>query len=90
MPDCDDSANPKFGEPWVLHAVPGTNKGSATVFVPEQCEQFEVNRTVLWIPDDTCPAEWFSEKRVTCDRWVFEKGEKTIVNDVCVKRCSVL
>lgn len=81
MPDCDNEVHPTFDEPWVTHAIPGTQKGG--VFVPEQCERFEreTNGTNVWI-NDKCPADWFSYEQVHCDRWVFESGERTIVNDV--------
>lgn len=59
------------------------------MFVPEQCEKFEANKTKTWIGDE-CPDEWFSEKRVQCDRWVFDKSERTIVNDVCPQLISFL
>lgn len=65
-----------------MHAVPSNNKGS-NVFEPEQCERFETNRTQPWAGNE-CPADWFSEKRLTCDRWVFDGYERTIVNDVYV------
>lgn len=80
VPGCDAAQSPSYDEPWVLHAVPGTHKGANT-FVPEQCQRFEMsgNGTAATV----CPADWFVEQQpIECDRWVFEKGERTIVNDV--------
>lgn len=81
VPECDDQHNPNYDEPWVIHAVPSSTKGFST-FMPEQCERFESNRTMSWTGKE-CPAGAFSKRRLTCDRWVFDNYERTIVNDVC-------
>lgn len=64
-----------------MHAIPSNNR-SSSVFVPEQCERFDANRTTNFTGNE-CPDEWFGEKRLSCDRWVFDESERTIVNDVC-------
>lgn len=81
VPECDDNLNPNYEEPWLVHALPSSTKKGSGMFVPEQCERFETNQTNIW-SGDKCPGEWFSDNRLTCDRWVFDNYERTIVNDV--------
>ena len=87
MQSCDDPIAPKYDEPWVLHAVPGTIKGRDT-FVPNQCDLYELaqpnNDSVHIGSSNECPAEWFSTKIATCESWVFDENERTIVNDVSI------
>lgn len=95
VPECDNPNDPIYDEPWVLHAVPGITKIQGT-FVPDQCDLFErmdLNGGNNTAPPNghrmkrninaICPAEWFSDRRSRCEKWVFDKGERTIVNDVC-------
>lgn len=79
MPECDNVENPVFDEPWVHHAVPGSTVSG--IFNPEKCLRFasEINAN---ISSPECPAEWFSERQISCNQWVFDPKERTIVNDV--------
>lgn len=83
VPECDDANAPQYDQPWVLHTVPGTHKG-ANIFVPDQCRRFdtEMDRSNATQFTDACPSDWFTDRTIDCDRWVFESGERTIVNDV--------
>lgn len=49
-------------------------------YVPAQCEKYLPLHNVTG--NNTCAATSFIEKIVTCDKWVFDKTEKTIVNEV--------
>lgn len=79
--ECDNLEKPVFDEPWAHHAVPGSTVNG--IFNPEPCLKFAFEMTSnISAPTDECPAEWFSEKQVACDSWVFDPKERTIVNDV--------
>lgn len=79
--ECDDLEKPVFDESWVHHAVPGTIVNG--IFSPEQCSKFAVDVTTnISLPNNECPAEWFSDRRISCNEWVFDPKERTIVNDV--------
>lgn len=74
---------PVFDEPWVPHAVPGSTVNG--IFDPEKCLKFAFEMTSnVSAPTNECPAEWFSEKQISCDEWVFDPKERTIVNDVSI------
>lgn len=77
MPNCDNNEFPSYNEQWTQHAIPLTAENQLA-----QCEMFEQipneNETLLLM----CPAEWFSSNKIKCDNWVFDKNERTIVNDV--------
>lgn len=78
--ECDNSKNPVFDEPWVQHAVPGSTV--AGIFEPEKCLKFALdNANISSSLQNECPAEWFSEQQISCDKWVFDPKERTIVND---------
>lgn len=79
MSECDNLEKPVFDEPWVHHAVPGSTVNE--IFHPEQCLRFTFEATSNTSTTE-CPAEWFSEKQVACNEWVFDPKERTIVNDV--------
>lgn len=89
VPDCDNPIQSEYNEAWLPNAVPGTYNGYGT-FVPEQCQVFATRQSPLndTHPDEDqlqCPAKWFAmDKQTTCTKWVFDKHERTIVNDVGV------
>lgn len=79
MPGCDDANNPKYDEPWVSAVVPGSTE-STGLFTPEQCNRYELpnehgNSTYV------CGREIADKKQITCNRWVFDQYERTIVED---------
>lgn len=82
VPECDNLEKPVFDEPWVHHAVPGSTVGG--IFNPEQCLKFasEINVNAS---SPECPAEWFSDRQISCNQWVFDPKERTIVNDVIIE-----
>lgn len=79
VPGCDDAADPVYDNNWVHVAVPGKFNGEG-VFSPEFCEKFSSN----YDPGNAsnCSSIEFGAERNTCDRWVFDKHEKTIVEEV--------
>ncbi|KAJ6645244.1 Solute carrier family 22 member 8, partial [Pseudolycoriella hygida] len=79
VPECDNF-EPTFDEAWVHYAVPGSTVNG--IFQPEQCLKFAIETAAnLTSPPNECPAEWFGDQRVSCDEWVFDPKERTIVND---------
>lgn len=80
MPGCDDANNPNYNEPWVSSAVPGTTDSSNGLFTPEQCIRYE-------LPNEAgnssyvCGRELPQKKQIACDRWVYDRYEKTIVEE---------
>lgn len=83
VPDCDDPDDPNFDEPWVSNVLPGKTDSSG-LFTPEQCERYELpqNRTFHYSRAiDECSRPLPTKNEIRCDRWVFDKYEKTIVNE---------
>ncbi|XP_031633751.1 organic cation transporter protein [Contarinia nasturtii] len=79
VPSCDDPINPNYDEPWVSAVVPGSIDSSG-LFAPEQCLRYELpllenNSTYL------CGRELTVKHEISCTRWVFDKYEKTIVEE---------
>lgn len=79
VPGCDDANNPNFDEPWVSAVVPGTTD-STGLFTPEQCKQYDLpsndgNSSYL------CGRELPIKNEIKCNRWVYDKYEKTIVQE---------
>ncbi|GAB0092693.1 organic cation transporter protein [Sergentomyia squamirostris] len=81
VPNCDDPLDPNYDEPWVQHAVPG-KVDSHGVFTPEQCQVYKAeNETIKRITWEECPPERFSSESEECNRWVYDRSERTIVQD---------
>jgi hypothetical protein len=85
VPECDRQPVPNFHEEWIKDVLPGTVSATTGNFIPENCFKYnftaEINQS-LPFENGTCPAFWFENDNVKCNRWVFEEGERTIVNDV--------
>lgn len=79
MPECDDPENPKYGEPWVQNVIPGSTDSSG-LFEPEQCERYELPHNTI---NETyeCYRDLPYKRQTRCNRWVFDKYEKTIVEE---------
>lgn len=75
MPGCDDPNNPNYNEPWVSAVVPGTADSNG-LFTPEQCIRYELPNASY-----VCGRELAQKKQLACDRWVYDKDEKTIVEE---------
>lgn len=91
MPECDDPVNPTYDLPWVHHSLPGTIDTDG-IFTPEQCLRYiSVKQNNTLLPpqvngaNDTCPAEWFTKDEESCNSFVFDNYEKTIVQEVRMK-----
>lgn len=81
VPECDDPNNPNFNEQWVSAVVPGHTE-SMGLFTPEQCIRYEIpvsggNSSSSYV----CGSDLPYKKEIRCDRWVFDKYEKTIVEE---------
>lgn len=75
--------NAKYDEEWVMHVLPGSISQSHGHFTPENCYKYVFKNDSLPHLGESCPAHWFDhEEKVKCDKWVFDKNERTIVNDV--------
>lgn len=79
IPECDDPLNPNYNEPWVHNVVPGTTD-SMGLFVPEQCERFVLPHNTINETQE-CYREIHQRRTAKCDRWVYDKYEKTIVEE---------
>lgn len=79
VPDCDTDTG--FAEDWVSIAVPG--KTIKDQFVPLQCQRFLRNENVS-APEwgEVCRKQMFTSETEKCSEWIFDEGERTIVNDV--------
>lgn len=90
VPNCDNSINPNYDEPWVHYAVPGETN-SYGVFTPEQCKLFvQENATItgshsLTTAFNECPPQMFTSNVEECDRWVYDPAERTIVEEVSMQ-----
>lgn len=67
--------------------IPGEISKSTGNFEPENCFRYKfVNDSRIVDDDDgengTCLAHWFDHEKISCNKWIFEEGERTIVNDV--------
>lgn len=68
---------------WVQHAIPGTLSTPGGHFVPDVCQRFKFSNDTTSHENDTCPAQWFTNEHIKCDKWVYDENEHTIVQDVC-------
>jgi OCT family organic cation transporter-like MFS transporter 4/5 len=53
-------------------------------FTPENCFKYEfthASNDSFPLANGTCSPHWFGHDRVQCGSWMFEEGEKTIVNE---------
>uniref|UniRef100_A0A1B0FY37 Major facilitator superfamily (MFS) profile domain-containing protein n=1 Tax=Phlebotomus papatasi TaxID=29031 RepID=A0A1B0FY37_PHLPP len=86
VPNCDDPHQPNYDESWMHYAVPGKTDSNG-IFTPEQCKIFIQNNMTMSrgysVPTfEECSPEMFTSKEDECSRWVFDKSEKTIVEEV--------
>lgn len=83
IPECDDRISLNFKQDWIEDVLPGTNSGN---FIPQNCAGYNFTAIVnepLPLKNNSCPAEWFDRsEEIRCNEWVFQDGERTIVNDV--------
>ncbi|XP_055905254.1 organic cation transporter protein [Eupeodes corollae] len=84
VPECGESSTDfELYPPWLVNATPGTN--SKGKFTPEKCLRYEVMlNDSISIQDvsGSCPREKFNQmKQVKCREWVFDKNERTIVQE---------
>lgn len=81
MPGCDDPANNEYDNIWVPGAVPGKIDSQGN-FNPEHCEMFQSDYNSSFGVTANCSSISFdTDKKQTCDRWVFDSHEKTIVQE---------
>jgi hypothetical protein len=88
IPECDQHLTLSYQQDWVKDVLPGRNiSESSGNFIPENCAQYNFTAIVnepLPLENNTCLADWFSDEVIRCNDWVFQSGERTIVNDVSV------
>lgn len=82
VPECDDPVKPKYDQPWVHSTMPGTVDSNG-LFTPEQCIRYEIPHGSNDGVNQTyeCGREIPNKRQVTCDRWVYDEYEKTIVEE---------
>lgn len=81
MPGCDDETNPEYDSHWVTGAVPGKFDSNGN-FNPEHCKMFESSYDDDEVVANCSSLSFLTNQTVTCDRWVYDKHEKTIVEEV--------
>lgn len=63
--------------------LPGSISESHGQFVPEICKKYVYNSTGFEnARKNSCAAHFFDHKETGCNQWVYDEGERTIVNDV--------
>lgn len=84
--ECESLDNAKYDQNWVKDIVPGKISESTGRFVPDHCKKYKFdNSTQALNQTEICEPHRFSHEKVSCNRWIFEEGERTIVNDVRVE-----
>lgn len=86
IPECDDRSIMNYHEDWVKDVLPGSVSESSGNFIPKNCARYNFTAIVkepLPLENNTCLANWFNRgEELRCDNYVFQSGERTIVNDV--------
>lgn len=78
IPECD-GPEPRYNRDWVKYAVPYEKDA------PSLCERYALkdNSSILPIDNETCQSDIFDNRsRLTCNDWVYDDYELTIVNQV--------
>lgn len=81
IPQCDTD-NPTYNPDWLNQAIPFKENSNE----PYKCLMYRfeprTNRTGI-SANSTCNPESFNlSSKMKCNKWVFDKTERTIVNDV--------
>lgn len=85
VPECESLENSKYDSEWVKDVLPGSISDSSGIFQPEFCSKYVLKNDLPSQGNDSaCPAHWFDHEHETCTQWVFDKSERTIVNDVSI------
>lgn len=72
---------PVYDNHWVPGAVPG-KIDSHGYFSPEHCEMYTSDYYANDTITSNCSSISFHTDKTSCDRWVFDEHEKTIVEEV--------
>ncbi|CAO1398966.1 unnamed protein product [Diamesa serratosioi] len=81
VPECETAETAQYDMNWVQHALPGTFASPSGSFVPDVCQRFKFSNETASHENDTCPAQWFTNEQIKCDKWVYDENEHTIVQD---------
>lgn len=84
VPECETAETAQYDTEWIQHAIPGTFSNPDGHFVPDVCQRYKFSNETASHENDTCPAQWFSNEQIKCDKWVYDENEHTIVQDVCL------
>ncbi|KAK6636773.1 hypothetical protein RUM43_010436 [Polyplax serrata] len=76
VPECEDEGATKFSEPWLEAAIPPASNATAR-YIPDQCLRYKPRN----ISRFQCVESDFETETMTCDSWVFEDDEWTIVGE---------
>lgn len=83
VPECESLENGKYDSDWVKDVLPGSISDSYGHFVPEICSKYAFNNDSSYNGNQShCAARWFDHEQEKCNKWIFDKTERTIVNDV--------
>ena len=85
VPGCDDPSNASYFSPLLAEAIPPADHDDAQHYRPHQCQMYIPHNNATNL---SCPLGHFSRHTVTCDAWVYEDNEHTIVGEVCVSQVA--
>lgn len=82
--ECESLDNAKYDQKWVKDVLPGKISENSDRFIPEHCMRHKFDNTTNLTnrSNGLCEAHWFDHEKISCNKWVFEEGERTIINDV--------
>ncbi|GFG40420.1 hypothetical protein Cfor_01589 [Coptotermes formosanus] len=78
VPGCDDPTNPSYLAPLLAEAIPSADHEGSQPYKPHQCQMYIPYNNAT---NMSCPLGHFSRNTVTCDAWVYEDSEHTIVGE---------
>ncbi|CAO1379550.1 unnamed protein product [Diamesa tonsa] len=81
VPECETTETAQYDTVWIQHAIPGTFSNPDGHFIPDVCQRYKIDNETTSHENDTCPAQWFSNEQIKCDKWVYDENEHTIVQD---------
>lgn len=84
VPECETAETAQYDTAWIQHAIPGTFSNPDGNFIPDVCQRYKFSNDTASHESDTCPAQWFTNEQIKCDKWVYDENEHTIVQDVCL------
>lgn len=77
VPECENKSNGTYKQPWLEAAIPPASNQNGK-YVPSQCLRYDPKNISQFL----CIKSDFTKETITCDTWLFEDDEWTIVGEV--------